>query len=92
MIEVKVTPETVEVEKGATQQFKSEVTGENVQYSGVEWSIQGNESENTTISEDGLLQVAENETSKAIEVIATSVYDSNVSGKSIVTVVENRNS
>lgn len=88
MLEVKVTPETVEVQKGATQQFNAEVTGENVQYSGVVWSIQGNESENTVISEDGLLQVADNETATSIEIIATSLYDSTVEGKAVVAIVE----
>ncbi len=90
MLEVHVTPEEVEVEKGATQQFDAEVTGENVPYSGVVWSVEGNESEGTTVSEEGLLQVAENETAEKIEVVATSFYDEASVGKATVTVIEKK--
>lgn len=88
MLTVAVSPEEVEVEKGATQQFNAEVTGENVPYSGVTWSVVGNNSENTKVSEEGLLQVAEDESAEKIEVVATSFYDEASSGKATVTIVE----
>lgn len=88
MLEVTVTPEDAEIEKGKTQQFEAEVTGENVPYDKVTWSIKGNTSEETTISEEGLVTVAENETSEEIEVIATSVYDLSAEGKVTAKIIE----
>ncbi len=88
MLEVKVTPENANVEKGKTQEFKAEVTGDNVPHKGVTWSIAGNTSENTKISEAGLLTVAEDETSEKIEVIATSFYDTTAIGKVEVVITE----
>ena len=87
-IEVIVTPEKATVEKGKTQEFTAEVKGDNVPYTGVTWSISGNTSDGTTISETGLLTVAEDETSENIEVIATSFYDTTAVGKVTVAIIE----
>lgn len=88
MLDVHVTPELVELEKGASYQFNAEVVGENVPYSGVVWSVEGNNSEGTTVSEEGLLQVASDESSTTFAVVATSFYDEASSGKAVVTIVE----
>lgn len=90
MLNVAVSPEEVEVEKGATYQFNAEVTGENVPYSGVVWSVVGNNSEGTTVSEEGLLQVAEDESAEKIEVVATSFYDEASVGKATVTIIDKK--
>lgn len=88
VFEVKVTPETVSVEKGKTQQFEAELIGANVQYNKVTWKLFGSSSEETTISENGLLTVAPDEKSEELVIVATSLYDDVTNGEAIVTVIE----
>lgn len=87
---IKITPEKVTLDKGATQQFTAQVTGENVQYDKVSWSVLGNTSENTTITNEGLLTIAADENSEEVTVVATSIYDITVSSKAIVTIGEDK--
>jgi len=84
-IAVEVTPETADVLKGGTQQFESVVTGTSTD--AVLWTVSGNTSENTFISGDGLLTVAEDETAEQLVVKATSLYDEISSDTAVVNVV-----
>jgi len=54
----------------------------------VTWSVTGGKSQTTTISADGTLAVADNETAESLTVKATSVIDHNKSGAAIVAVIQ----
>ena len=86
---VDVTPATSSVEKGGTQQFNANVvlsSGSDVL--GVTWSVSGASANETTISEDGTLTVADGETAETIEVKATAKIDDSEVGTATVTVAE----
>ena len=86
---VKVLPEgPVSAEVGETVQFAAEVEGTNLEDKSVTWSITGNTSENTTISEEGVLTLAEDELSEEITVTATSNFDNTKSKSAVVKVVK----
>ena len=78
--------ENVVVKPGEEQVFRAEVTGKDVTDTTVTWSVEGNLSENTTISSEGKLVVAEDETAEEIKVIATSNFDNTVRKEVIVAV------
>ena len=82
---VTVTPATVTVAKGASQQFVANVVSTGFAPKTVIWSIIGNTSTSTTISETGLLTVGADETTN-ITVTATSTYDNTKNGTATVTV------
>lgn len=82
---VTVTPTTVTVAKGASQQFVANVVSTGFAPKTVIWSINGNTSTSTTISETGLLTVGADETTN-ITVTATSTYDNTKNGTATVTV------
>ncbi len=84
-ITVEVTPETADVLKGGTQQFESRVTGTSTD--AVLWTVSGAQSNDTYISGDGLLTVAEDETAEQLVVKATSLYDEISSDTAVVNVV-----
>lgn len=87
-ISVRITPEIAEVLVGKTQQFKAEVTGDNISYKGVTWEIIGAVSAETKISDEGLLTVAVDETAEKVTVKATSVYDITKSAEAEVTILK----
>ncbi len=78
--------ENVVVKPGEEQDFTAEVTGETVTDTTVTWSIEGNLSENTSISEEGKLIVAADETAEEIKVIATSNFDNTIKKEVVVAV------
>ncbi len=86
--EVKVTPETASVEKGKTQTFTTIVNGENLrdQDKFVTYTVTGNNSRNTKISEEGVLTVGADETANTITVVVTSNLDNTKKAEVIVTV------
>ena len=59
---VSVIPGITTVTAGNTQQFRESVTVQNGAAKTVTWSVEGNQSANTKISQAGLLTVAEDET------------------------------
>ena len=75
VVSVNVTPQTANIQYGTTRQFtaKVEVTGGAKQT--VSWSVSGNNSNDTTISNTGLLTVAADETAQKITVKAVSTED-----------------
>ena len=84
---VTVTPTSPSVENGGQQQFSAIVTSA----AGgcdqtVNWTVTGARSSGTSISADGLLTVAEDETATSFTVTATSVQDVSVSSSVTVTV------
>mgnify|MGYP000166891119 CR=1 FL=1 len=80
---VTVSPATATVKKGASKAFAASVAGEGIVSGDVEWSQSGAKS---SISENGILTVASNETSASITVTAKSKQDSTKTGTATVTV------
>ena len=84
---IKVEPsENVVVKPGEEQDFTAEITSEDITDKTVTWSIEGNSSANTTISSEGKLVVAEDETAEEIKVIATSNFDNTIKTEVVVAV------
>ena len=83
---VTVTPATATVEAGKTQEFTAKVTGTGDYNENVTWTVSGKKSDDTTISEDGVLTVATDETATTLTVTATAVGDSKISATATVTV------
>lgn len=80
---VTVSPATATMAKGDKKAFSAVVAGEGIVSENVEWSQNGAKS---SISEDGVLTVASNETSTSITVTAKSKQDSSKTGTATVTV------
>ena len=80
---VTVSPSTATVNKGARQTFAATVAGDGIVSENVEWSQNGAKS---SITDDGVLMVASNETSSSITVTAKSKQDSSKTGTATVTV------
>lgn len=83
---VTVTPTSATVEKGSTNQFTATVTGTGNYDQTVNWTVEGGTSGSTTISADGLLTVAADETATSLTVKATANGDSSKSATATVTV------
>ncbi|MDL2239618.1 fibronectin type III domain-containing protein, partial [Bacteroidales bacterium OttesenSCG-928-L14] len=84
---VTVTPSSVSVERGATQQFTANVSATGGASTEVTWTVSGAANAATSINSSGLLSVAESETSETLTVTATSVFDTSKKGTASVTVV-----
>ncbi|MDR3295521.1 MAG: Ig-like domain-containing protein, partial [Clostridiales Family XIII bacterium] len=82
---VTVSPDTVSIEKGKTQQFVAQVSGTGDYDESVTWSLQG--ASGSEISQGGLLTVGAGETSGNLTVTAASNQTSSVSGAAAVTIV-----
>ena len=85
---VTVTPTAATVEAGGTQQFTAKVTGTGDYNENVTWTVSGKKSDDTTISEDGVLTVATDETATTLTVTATAVGNSGKSATATVTVTQ----
>ena len=79
-------PEEVAVGYDKTQQFEATIWGYNLSQN-VTWSVEGGITE-TTVSENGLLYVSEDETATIISVIATSIDDPTTSAVATVQVID----
>jgi len=82
-----VSPATIAVAKGFTQQFTATVNGTNEPPQTVTWTLTGGGT-GTSINTNGLLTVASTETVPTLTVRATSTYDNTKSGTATVTVTE----
>jgi hypothetical protein len=80
---VSVSPETVIVVKGETQEFSATVSGANNPAQTVTWMVEGGTG--TSISDGGILSVAAGETAASLTVRATSTVDDSKSGTAVVT-------
>jgi hypothetical protein len=83
---VVISPAATSVQKGTTQNFTAIVSGTGAYDSTVTWSVDG--IAETTISETGLLTVAEGETATSLTVTATSTIDNTKSASATVTVTD----
>ena len=84
---VTVDPAAATVEAGETQQFTATVSGTGSVSKEVTWSVTGSNA-GTTISENGLLTVATDETAATLTVTATAVGNSDKSATATVTVTQ----
>ena len=82
---VSVSPAGATVEAGKTVQFSASVRGTGGYDDSVTWSVSGRESDGTSISADGLLTVAADETATSLTVMATASGDSSKSASVTVT-------
>ena len=84
---VTVSPSTINMTKGGTQQFQAAVTGDNSPSQTVTWTVQGGGA-GTSISTGGLLTVGGSETATTLTVRAASTVAgyTNIAGTAIVTV------
>lgn len=84
---VTVSPGRTSVATGSGTQFSASVQGGNNPSSAVTWSVRGNNNSGTTIDSNGYLRVDSNESSSSIQVVATSVQDTGISGTASVSIV-----
>lgn len=83
---VTVSPETVSMQKGGTQQFIATVNGTNSPEQTVFWEVTGNDKAETSIDATGLLTVAADETASSLTITATSAADTGKSGSATIIV------
>ena len=81
-----VSPDSVSVDKGKTQQFSATVSGINNPEQTVTWTIIDNASSKTSINEDGILTVGADESITPLTVTATSTVDINKKGRATIAV------
>ncbi len=72
---IRLNPITATVDKGHTQQFTSYVETKGNASQAVEWSVTGNTSANTKISEKGLLTVGADEAAIELTVTSAALFD-----------------
>jgi len=82
---VTISPSSVYVQKGNSQQFNAVVNGTNNPSQDVTWTVLGGNNSSTSISSGGRLSVSSNETARTLTVIATSAVDRTVKGNTTVT-------
>ena len=87
---ITVSPSTSEVPRGFSFDFTATVTSDNLNEanSTVIWSITGNTHQETIITNDGTLIIAEDETAETLTISATSAVDDSKSGTATATVYE----
>jgi len=83
---ITIIPTTATMEKGATNQFRATVFGDNNPSPFVTWELIGGVDSGTSISSSGYLQVASSETATTLLVTATSVADPTKSETATVTI------
>ena len=83
---VSVSPKSATVTQGEVYPFTATVSGKGNLTGEVIWSITGQQSEKTTISEKGVLTVDEEEEAESVVITATSVEDGNYWGTVTVTI------
>lgn len=85
---VTVSPGTATVSKGQNAQFTANVVSTGFAPKNVVWSVEGASETVSTITDTGLLTVANDETNTSLTVKATSVFDGEKVGSATVTVTE----
>jgi hypothetical protein len=87
---VSVTPATESLTRGWNwvRQLRAQVTTNEGVSGAVTWSVRGATSASTTVSADGLLSVAADETASSLTVVATSVVDPTKAGSAVVTLAD----
>lgn len=90
--QVTISPENTSVPKGGQRQFTATVTGYGDFDKSFTWAVSRHYSDNTKISQDGVLTVGIDETSTEIWVEAKSNGDNYYRGKAIVSVIDHMHS
>lgn len=83
---VTVTPTTATLPVGADLQLSVAVVGTGVINKGVQWTLSGNSSTGSYVSDSGKVHVAKDESADTLTVKATSIADTSKSGTSAITV------
>jgi len=85
---ITVSPSSVSVARGGTQNFSATVLGTNNPPQGVTWEISGSSGwQTSSITSDGVLTIGPNENSEYFNVIAKSIFNTNIVGYAYVTVL-----
>lgn len=77
--DVVITPSKITLSTGGSAQFKAEVISSDNNPRDVRWTVTGNRSTGTKISDNGMLSVASDESAPMISIIATCLEDTSVS-------------
>ncbi|MCL2062761.1 MAG: Ig-like domain-containing protein [Candidatus Cloacimonetes bacterium] len=83
---VTISPKSINLAQGQTQQFTATVNGSHNPPQTVAWSISGNNSSDTSINSNGLLSIASNESANSIIVNVASTVSSDISDTATVTI------
>jgi hypothetical protein len=83
---VAVSPSTATVNKGSSLQLTATVVGDGLVNKNIDWIVSGEETLKSTITSDGLLKVANDETNTTLTVIAVSVFDNTKKAIATITV------
>jgi len=83
---VSIIPAETSAVRGWTQKFNANVAGINIPDKSVTWTVIGSTNADTSISADGVLTVAPNESRTELTVQATSVFNPQFSAKAVVTI------
>lgn len=83
---VSVSPSAITMNPGDTRTFTAEAEGTGVIAQNFTWKVSGNAVAGTTITDGGVLTIADNETATTLTVTATSLVDTSKSGTATVTV------
>ena len=86
-----LTPNEAELMPGEELQFSARVIGFNNPSQAVEWTLSGNTSENTTLSDDGLLTIAEDENGEQLLITAKSLDDEEKTSTALVNIYHSDN-
>lgn len=81
---VTVTPSTATVAAGGTLQLSATVVTANFAPQTVDWSISG--TSDVTIDQNGILHVPSDTSASSVTVVATSTFDSSVTGSATITI------
>ncbi|MDR2957351.1 MAG: hypothetical protein LBU61_04105, partial [Coriobacteriales bacterium] len=87
VIGVTISPASVEVPKGGTQQFSASVQTTGGASNEFRWSLYGHSAQGTFINAEGILTVATNETSVTVTVVATSTFNNAITATATVTII-----
>lgn len=87
--DVDVSPSKITLATGGSCQFKAVASGNTDLVYAYRWSVAGNNSGGTKISDDGLLTIAGDETAATVTVIATTTIPDSAKGTAIVTIQRN---
>ena len=71
-----IRPDIIDMSKGSSYQFVSDVRGENNPDYGVNWSVEGANSEDTAVDNNGNLHIGADETATQVFVRTRSIQDS----------------
>lgn len=85
---ISISPGTVAASSNSSCTFTASVTGENDYSREVVWSVSGQTSRNTFIDNNGILNIAADETSSALIVKAVSRQDSHYSASALVSLIK----